>query len=498
MAKIVPLTDKQKRELDYLNKVFGSVVSRSQLMEHFSKKNDNGILPRWVMADPMYKAGRGVYHTTIQNGGTSTTKLDPTKPFPKFKTKVKASIPSQPTKQEVNIVDVPLPEAETVSATAQVIPMHPVSKPEAPKIQVGDTDGNSGALIPEVDETFVPFGVYDQVLKVIRKGVFYPLYITGLTGNGKTMLVQQACAIAKRELVRVQITPETDEDDLIGGFRLINGETVWFDGPVVLAARRGAICLIDEVDYGTGKISCLQGILEGNGIFLKKVNRIVPIAPGFNIIATANTKGRGSEEFGGKYINTQIMNEAFLERFGATFEQEYPPVKTEIKILQKTLASFGTDNDLYAENLVNWADVTRKAYYNSGSDDLITTRRLVHIIKAYVIYGDEKEAIKMCLSRFDRDTAEGFMQLYDKVAKENVPVVADPISVETAITANEALNHSNLVVKNTARAVMQQAFDDAATSIDPSIDPDQALTNNPEIMGKFVSLMKDRGYFIKW
>jgi MoxR-like ATPase len=505
----VPLTDKQRAELEHLNMAFGATVTRSQLLHHYKKQFNNGVLPRWLMTDPLYKAGRGLYHTVAQSGGT--TKLDPTKPFPKFKNtkNTTATLPQLPVKKEVVLIE-PHKEDAVIENAAQVIPLHREEPKTGPHIQIGDDLNNVGALVPEIDSTFVPFGVYDDILKLIRKGIFYPVYITGLTGNGKTMLVEQACAIARRELVRIQITPETDEDDLIGGFRLVNGETVWFDGPVILAAKRGAIVLIDEIDYGTGKISCLQGIMEGKGIFLKKVNRIVYPEPGFNIIATANTKGRGSEEFGGRYINTQIMNEAFLERFGVTFEQEYPSVKTEIKILQKVLYSLNLNNDLYATNLANWADVTRKAFYNGGSEDYITTRRLVHIIRAYAVFENEKNAISKCLARFSKETAEGFLQLFEKVAIENTPQpdpaavtanlelngVMDPNAVIQVMTPAEAFCSSNANITTTAIDSFNQARIDCRILVDPDVDPLNVLEKDPSIMKAFVELMRTKGYFI--
>ena len=263
-------------------------------------------------------------------------------------------------------------------------------------------------LIPEKDDTFVSFGNFSDIKKIIKSRVFYPSFITGLSGNGKTFLVEQACAILKRELIRVNITIETDEDDLIGGFRLVNGETVWHNGPVIEALERGAVLLLDEVDLASNKILCLQSILEGKGVFLKKIGRFVQPKDGFNVIATANTKGKGSED--GRFIGTNVLNEAFLERFAVTFEQSYPSPKTEVQIL----SSLCDDQD-FCKHLVDWADIIRKTFYDGGIDEVISTRRLVHIARAYEIFNNKAKAMEVCINRFDDETKSAFMELYDKV-----------------------------------------------------------------------------------
>ena len=272
---------------------------------------------------------------------------------------------------------------------------------------------NAKDLVPAKDPNYVPFGNFNDIKKVIKSGVFYPTFITGLSGNGKTFGVEQACAQLGRQLIRVNITIETDEDDLIGGFRLVNGETVWHNGPVVEALERGAILLLDEVDLASNKILCLQSILEGKGIFLKKIGRYVQPAPGFNIIATANTKGKGSDD--GRFIGTNVLNEAFLERFALTFEQEYPTPKTEQKILEKVSGNLGVLDEKFCENLANWADIIRRTYNDGGIDEVISTRRLVHIIRAFVIWNDRLKAIKVCVNRFDDETKQSFLELYDKI-----------------------------------------------------------------------------------
>jgi len=268
-------------------------------------------------------------------------------------------------------------------------------------------------LVPQKDDNFVPFGNFPDVKKVISSKLFYPLFITGMSGNGKTFSVEQACASLNRELIRVNITIETDEDDLIGGFRLVNGATVWHDGPVIQALNRGAILLLDEVDLASNKILCLQSILEGKGVFLKKIGKYIEPKAGFNIIATANTKGKGSDD--GRFIGTNVLNEAFLERFALTFEQEYPSPVTEKKILLRATAAVGKHDEAFCDNLATWADIIRRTFKDGGIDEVISTRRLVHIIRAYSIWNDRMKAIKVCVNRFDDETKQSFIELYDKV-----------------------------------------------------------------------------------
>ena len=268
-------------------------------------------------------------------------------------------------------------------------------------------------LVPDKDPNYVPFGNFNDVKKIIGSKMFYPTFITGLSGNGKTFSVEQACAQLGRELIRVNITIETDEDDLIGGFRLVNGETVWHDGPVIQALNRGAILLLDEVDLASNKILCLQSILEGKGVFLKKVGRFVKPANGFNIFATANTKGKGSDD--GRFIGTNVLNEAFLERFALTFEQDYPTPKTEQNILEKVAANYGCLDKKFCENLATWGDIIRRTFKDGGIDEVISTRRLVHVIRAFAIWQDRMKAIKVCVNRFDDETKQSFLELYDKI-----------------------------------------------------------------------------------
>lgn len=280
-------------------------------------------------------------------------------------------------------------------------------------------------LIPLKDDTFVKFGNFGDIKKIIQSNLFYPTFITGLSGNGKTFSVEQACAQLKRELIRVNITIETDEDDLIGGFRLVNGNTVWHNGPVIEALERGAVLLLDEIDLASNKILCLQSILEGKGVFLKKIGKHVTPKPGFNVIATANTKGKGSDD--GRFIGTNVLNEAFLERFPVTFEQSYPTPSTEQRILEGVALDLGVEDREFCKRLVDWSDVIRKTFYDGGIEEIISTRRLVHIIRAYSIFKDKAKAIQVCINRFDDDTKQSFLELYDKIDSDFVIPSEDSI-----------------------------------------------------------------------
>ena len=268
-------------------------------------------------------------------------------------------------------------------------------------------------LIPDKDDTFVKFGNFGDIKKIVQSRLFYPAFITGLSGNGKTFSVEQACAQLGRELIRVNITIETDEDDLIGGFRLVNGETVWHNGPVIEALERGAILLLDEIDLASNKILCLQSILEGKGVFLKKIGKFVKPSAGFNVIATANTKGKGSDD--GRFIGTNVLNEAFLERFPVTFEQDYPSPSIEQRILEGIALDLGVEDRDFCKRLCDWANLTRIGFKKQTLDELISTRRLVHAIQAYSIFGNKEKAIQMCVNRFDEETKTTFMDLYDKL-----------------------------------------------------------------------------------
>lgn len=344
--------------------------------------------PHWITRDknsPL-KVGRGLWKIPV-NGSVAVKAT----PSPKKKAKkVAEPVASEP----VTITD----------------------KPTAPTSVVEMTKGTTSTVsnIPAKDPLFVPFGNFSDVNSIFKSNMFYPIYVTGLSGNGKTFMIEQAAAKAGRELFRVNITVETDEDDLLGGFRLVDGETVWFDGPVVEAMRKGAILLLDEVDLASTKIMCLQPVLEGKGVFLKKINEFVECADGFNVVATANTKGKGDET--GNFMGAGVLNEAFLERFPITVEQEYPSNSVEKKILNKVFDKLNINDSEFVDKLINWADVIRKTYVEGAIDQLITTRRLVHISNAYAIFNmDRMKAISMCVNRFDDETKMAMIDLYTKI-----------------------------------------------------------------------------------
>ena len=268
-------------------------------------------------------------------------------------------------------------------------------------------------LVPSVFEGFVPWGHFKDIKQIVKSGLFYPIFVTGLSGNGKTLMIEQVHADMNKELIRVNITIETDEDDLLGGFRLVNGETKFVPGPVIEAMEKGCTLLLDECDLGSNKLMCLQPVLEGKGVYLKKVNKWITPKDGFNVMATANTKGKGSED--GRFIGTNILNEAFLERFAVTIEQPYAAASVEKKIVLGSMKKYGTVDEDFATNLVTWSEVIRKTFYDGGVDELISTRRLDHIVKAFAIFKDKMKSIEMCVARFDDDTKESFMDLYTKI-----------------------------------------------------------------------------------
>ena len=306
-----------------------------------------------------------------------------------------------------SVVTQPAVAAETINMQAQVI--------EMPKNRITSvlTDLETENIVPQAYKNYVPFGHFDDLVAIISSNQFYPIFITGHSGNGKTMSVEQACAKLKRKFICVSMTPETDESDLFGNYILINGQMEWRDGPVTVAARQGAVLCIDEIDYGAQNLSSLQRVLEGKPFLLKKKNELIKPAEGFTVVATANTKGKGSDD--GRYMFTNILNEAFLERFLNTYEQEWPTARIEQKIIKKELASLGRPDDEFAEKLVTWAEVIRKTFEQGGCDEVISTRRLVHIAKTYSVFGDKMKAIGLCLNRFDDDTKISFTDLYTKV-----------------------------------------------------------------------------------
>ena len=365
------LNELQTAQVEALYKKYGRTeISRSEIND-FVKSGEISN-PSWLK-NKKYLVSRGVYSLPIAGNDFSPT-----------------------------LTDVPLVPEE---------PKEPVVAKAA--FVVSSLIGN---IVPDKDPVFVPWGYFKDIKKIVSSKAFYPIFVTGLSGNGKTMNVSQACAAANRECIRVNITIETDEDDLLGGYRLQDGQTVWQDGPVIEAMKRGALLLLDEIDLASNKIMCLQPILEGNGVFLKKINQFVKPAKGFNVIATANTKGQGSDD--GKFIGTNILNEAFLERFPITIEQAYPTNKIEEKILLNVMSDkklTSTVDSEFASSLVTWADIIRKTYYEGGVDELISTRRLVHIVEAFSIFKNKMKAIEMCTNRFDLDTKTSFLDLYTKI-----------------------------------------------------------------------------------
>ena len=362
------LNDKQRNFIELCYKEFGDIkeITRAQLVQ--VEKKHKVSFPQWLVSNKDLKVKKGLFKMP---SGSDTDVSTPTNAM--------EDVVKDTTKKEAAYV-------------------------------VSSLTGN---ITPNKDKNFVSFGNYPDVKNIIKSNRFYPVFITGLSGNGKTMSVTQACADLKRELIRVNITIETDEDDLLGGFRLKDGQTVWSNGPIIEAMERGAVLLLDEIDLASNKIMCLQPVLEGSGIFVKKINKWVLPKQGFNVIATANTKGQGSED--GKFIGTNVLNEAFLERFPVTFEQKYPSVKIENKILNNTLKSYGKSDVKFIDKLTTWADVIRKTYFDGGVDEIISTRRLVHITQAYAIFNNKMKAIEMCTNRFDDDTKNSFVELYTKV-----------------------------------------------------------------------------------
>ena len=388
---IMDLNDKQKNFVELCYKEFGddlTEITRKQLVK--VEKKYKVAFPQWLVADKDLKVSKGVYSmpgTVVKNVETKTEDI----------------------------------------------------KSQAAYVVSSLTDN----VVPNKDKDFVSFGNYGDVKNVITSKKFYPMFITGLSGNGKTLAVTQACAVAKREMIRVNITIETDEDDLLGGYRLKDGQTVWQNGPVIEAMERGAVLLLDEIDLASNKIMCLQPILEGSGIYVKKINKFVKPKFGFNVVATANTKGQGSDD--GKFIGTNVLNEAFLERFPITFEQQYPAAKTEQKIVATKLKSAGKSDDKFATNLVTWADVIRKTFKDGGVDEIISTRRLVHIAEAYAIFKSKMKAIEVCTNRFDDSTKTSFVDLYTKVdsGASAESILADKKAAEEAEILSEEKQDSN-------------------------------------------------------
>jgi MoxR-like ATPase len=381
--------------LEQLHKHFDKdVVSVKELNDYcLNKKNGIPNFPYFILRER--KVGRGQYNIVPKNVGCITP----------------ASV-AQP---------------EPVAAAAMVAQVVNIASRRAQNL--------TESFVPDRNETYVPFGFYNDLRDIIKSQIFYPIYITGLSGNGKTFMIEQVCAALKRELIRVNITKRTDESDLIGSYELVDGNTVRREGPVITAMRRGAVLLLDECDLGTEDILCLQPILEGKPYFDKKTGEVVHPAAGFNVIATANTKGKGSDD--GRFIGTNLLNEAFLERFAITVEQEYPPANTERKILEKNFAVLNITDTTFIDRLITWAEVIRKSFADGAVDEVISTRRLVHISKAFSIFNNRLKAIEMCLNRFDADTKTAFLDLYTKVDAEATPAPVAPEATATTARPDE-------------------------------------------------------------
>jgi MoxR-like ATPase len=398
------LNTKQKEFIQIAKDTFNTDVLTTAQLKQINQKFGLKSAPQWITKNANYKVGKSQFK------------------LPSLDESINTDILSD------KVDDVPVVKTVAENVQEEI-------KTEAAYV-VSSLVGN---IVPKKDATFVSFGNYKDLKSIVNSEKFYPVFVTGLSGNGKTMGITQACAETKRELVRVNITIETDEDDLLGGYRLKDGDTVWQNGPVIEAMQRGAVLLLDEIDLASNKIMCLQPILEGNGVFVKKINKFVAPQPGFQVFATANTKGQGSDD--GKFIGTNVLNEAFLERFPITFEQSYPKPSVEEKILQNVLSSSGKSDNEFCKKLVTWADVIRKTYFDGGVDEIISTRRLVHIVQAFTIFNDRLKSIELCTNRFDDETKNSFVDLYTKV---DSGATSDQIMEEkSASDLQESTNDAN-------------------------------------------------------
>jgi hypothetical protein len=393
MTKLKP---KQQAFIDLAKSVgMTNPMSRDD-MKHL-RENHGMSFPSWIMRDDSRRTGRGLYSVPELDGADFASTPKP-----------KNAVAPAPTP-----VAVQSPVVGAVESTVSNIDM-----------VLGMTGGERQSLVPAKSPEFVKWGHYSDIKKIIQSRKNINVFITGLSGNGKTFMVEQVCADCKRECYRVNLTRQTDEDDLLGGFRLINGNTVWQDGPVTVALKTGGVLLLDEVDLASHNIMCLQSVLEGKGVFLKKIGQWITPAAGFTVFATANTKGKGSDD--GRFVGTGVMNEAFLDRFPITMEQPYATKATEKKILTKA----GCVDADFADNLTKWAEIIRKTFYEGGIDEVVSTRRLVNIVEAFGIFGDKRTALDMCMSRFDDLTKKSLIDLYEKVDADM------PVEDETAVSAD--------------------------------------------------------------
>lgn len=434
----------------------GSIVTRQELVDVCESSGIYSCPPSWITQDSTRKVGRGEYRVdeieAIHKRTVPTTDFD------------RAMQSSDPEYYVMNDAD-----GNEIKVDAYGKPLAPAPAPKpAPAVPtvanavMGMTGGERSTLVPPRISTYVPWGHFKSVESILKAGIFYPCFVTGLSGNGKTTMIEQVCAKMKRECYRINITRQTDEDDLLGGFRLINGETVWQDGPVVQAMKSGAVLLLDEIDLASHNIMCLQPVLEGKGVFLKKIGQWVTPAAGFTVFATANTKGKGSDD--GKFIGTNVLNEAFLDRFPITMEQAYAPRSTEKKIVKKAMAAAGFDDDAFADNLTKWSEIIRKSYFEGAVDEIISTRRLVDICKAFAIFGDKIQAIDGALSRFDDDTKTAFRDLYSKVDAEvgEHDDAAEAAAVADALDTADRVNLATSYDQKDAVKAMGAKWDPAA------------------------------------
>lgn len=401
------LTKKQAAFVTAATEMFGplSQISRQQVLAVVKKYKMKE--PQWLTCRPEMRVSHGMYHLPSVNG---------VKPVAVSVTKAVEPAPAKP---------------------VTVKPAKPVEVEMKHAAAVAVSDSKYEGLVPTRDKTFVKFGIYSDLKAIVASGHFYPVFITGLSGNGKSFTPEQICAELKRKFYRVNITKNTNEDDLLGGLRLVNGESVWYDGPVTQAAEDGAILLLDEIDYGSSEISCMQNVLEGKPFLIKKINKIVTPKPGFNIIATANTKGQG--DILGKFVFTNVLNEAFLERFAVCLEQEYPPASVEEKIINNNLATLDLEDTDFTGKLVKWANTNRETFKAGGVNEVISTRRLVHIVKAFSMFQNRQKAVEICLNRFDEETKSALFDLWKKIDAEPVPEV----SAASVASNNPASKPSN-------------------------------------------------------
>ena len=389
-----------------------SPVSRQDLLAA-ARLVGNNFPPAWIVKDTTRHAGRGLFHVPEIVNAAKT---------------VPASVTITPATATAAVA---APAPAPVAPPVQGVKHATVSSFKAEVL--GMTGGERDQLIPPSNAEYVPWGHFDDISTIIKARIFAPVFVTGLSGNGKTTMVEQVCAKLGRECFRVNIVAETDEDDLFGGFRLVDGDMVWHDGAVVSAMKRGAVLLLDEIDLGSDKLMCLQSVLEGKGVFLKKINQWVAPAEGFTIFATANTKGKGSDD--GRFVGTRVMNEAMLDRFDYTYEQEYAPRSTEKKILLRAMKKYNKVEDQFADDLVRWAEMLRATFREGACDEVISTRRLLNIVKAFSMFDNKDKAIRLSLARFDQATSESFYSSWTKIVEPEptpAPVAAAPRDAATA------------------------------------------------------------------